>query len=239
MLNDILGALNWIALVAVIAAGPMTYSYFIDKKIPKPVGIFSGLIVFAGTFLILFFLYRSVGFPFWMRWPNELVAVQNKTEVFENPGNYRINPSGWQHNSVPNGDVFTCSDCKSQIQVQIVYGPALEEGAKFKNNKEFISLMSQPVIQKEFSDSVLRSSIPPESGITLSIERTAITKIGGIEVLQYSATVETPPVITHETSMIAVHKGRIMKLTLNFYDGAMNDAASKKVNSLFSSLQFL
>jgi hypothetical protein len=167
-----------------------------------------------------------------------LLATAAHAQTFTKPGFYSIDATGWQRNTTPAGDVFTCSTCGAQVQVQIDYGPPLPADARFKNNEQFLASLKTESEQKQFADQLLRKSIRPQSAFTISVEKVGLTKIGGIDAFQFSAIVEMSPNVTRDTSMIALHKNRILKITLNYYDGAMNDKTRAAVNSLFKSIKF-
>lgn len=167
-----------------------------------------------------------------------LLATIAHAQTFTKSGFYSIDATGWQRNTTPAGDVYTCSTCGAQVQLQIEYGPPLSANAKFKNNEQFLASLKTESQQKQFADQLLRQSIPLQSGFKISVERVGLTKIGGIDAFQFSAVVEMPPNVTRDTSMIALHKNRILKISLNYYDGAVNDKARTAVNSLFKSIKF-
>ncbi len=57
-------------------------------------------------------------------------------ETFEKTGFYSAKIDGWFRNSMPKGDligdVFNCSKCEEQIQIQITYGPLIPKEALFQ-----------------------------------------------------------------------------------------------------------
>ena len=89
---------------------------------------------------------------------------------------YSLSPTGWQRNTTPYGEVFTCSVCEAQIQVQIDVGPLLGPDAKFRTNEQFLAQLKTPEQQKKFADSLLRSQIPLQSGYSIEMQRVGLTK---------------------------------------------------------------
>lgn len=237
--NSMLDALNWIALVATVAAGISTYVFLAKRKWPKLATAGVAVLASFAVGIMLFVSYTAIGFPGWMRWPAQLLARATPADVFIKPGYYSINLRGWQHNTTPAGDVFTCSTCGAQVQVQLVYGPELDAEARYRTNKEFLTALGSEKAQKDFADSLIRLGIPIQSGFTISIGRVGLSTIGGLDVFEFGAIVEMPPTFSHDNSMIAIHKNRLMKLTLNYFDGAMNDRTRAAINELYSSLRFL
>ncbi len=249
-----LGTLNLIALIATFAAAFGAFAFLKERKWPEWASGAAALLAFAAVSTAWLLVYRATGFPGWMRWPTQLFAHSTTeprqistaipsqisgSEIFEKPGYYSLNIKGWQHNTTPAGDVFICSTCGAQIQVQLDYGPELDSDAIYHSNKEFLAALGTENAQKDFAESLLRKAILLQSGFTISVEMVGLSTIGGLEVLQFSAVVEMPPTISHDNTMVAIHKNRIMKLTLNYFDGAMNDNTRAAIHELFSSLRFV
>ena len=155
------------------------------------------------------------------------------------PKLYVLNSSGWQRNSTPNGEVFTCSVCEAQVQLQIDVGPSVGSDAKFKTNEAFLSQLKSPEQQKNFADAMLRDQIPLKSGFKITIERTGLTKIGGQDAFQYMAVVELKPTATRDTTMFLLYKGRLVKITVNYYDGTFSPKARDALGTILSSIKFI
>jgi len=81
--------------------------------------------------------------------------------------------------------------------------------------------------------------IPLQSGFSLKIERTGITELGGLEAFQYMAVIDFKPTPTRDTTILLIHRERLVKVSLNYHDGSFNDKARSAVNALFASIKFL
>jgi hypothetical protein len=154
------------------------------------------------------------------------------------PSLYTISSAGWQQNSTPYGEVFTCSVCDGQIQVQIAVGPPLTAKAPFRTNEQFLSSLRTPEQQRSFAEGLLKSDIPLQYGYSLKIERTSITKLGGLDAFQFMAIVDLKPVPTRDTTVLLVHRQRLVKVSLNYHDGSFDEKARSAVNALFASIKF-
>ena len=152
---------------------------------------------------------------------------------------YTVDSKGWQRNSTPTGEVFTCSVCETQVQVQIDVGPQLGLDAKFKTNEQFLAQLSAPEQQKKFADGMLRSQIPLQSNLSIRIERVGLTKIGGQEAFQFMAVVELKPTTTRDTTMFLIYKNRPVKISINYYDGTFSKKAQGALKALLTSLKFV
>lgn len=154
------------------------------------------------------------------------------------PPLYTLSSAGWQRNSTSDGEVFTCSVCDAQIQVQIGVGPPLAAKAPYRTNEQFLASLRTPEQQRSFAEGLLKSQIPLQSGYSLKIERTGITKLGGLDAFQFMAVVDFEPVPTRDTTILLIHRGRLVKVSLNYYDGSFNEKARSAVNALFASIKF-
>ena len=58
--------------------------------------------------------------------------------------------------------------------------------------------------------------------------------------LEYTATViiGEAVMIMKETTFIGVHKNKILKVTLNFFDGDLTDQSRSSISKFFESLKF-
>ena len=155
------------------------------------------------------------------------------------PKLYTLNSAGWQRNTTPNGEVFTCSVCEAQVQLQIDIGPPIGKDAKFKTNEQFLAQLKSPEQQKSFADGMLRDQIPLKSGFKIKIERTGLTKIGGQDAFQYMAIVELKPTATRDTTMFLLYKGHLVKITVNYYDGTFSPKAREALGAILSSIKFV
>ena len=155
------------------------------------------------------------------------------------PKLYTLDPTGWQRNTTPSGEVFTCSVCEAQVQLQIAVGPPIGPEAKFKTNEQFLAQLKTPEQQKNFADTMLRDQIPLQSGFKIRIERTGLTKIGGQDAFQFMAVVELQPTATRDTTMFLLYKGRLVKVTVNYYDGTFSPKARDALSKILGSIKFV
>lgn len=166
-----------------------------------------------------------------------LIFVTNLySATFNKHGFYSVNIDGWIQNSTTEGDIFTCAKCKEQIQIQISYGPPLPKDALYKNNKEFIQALKTEKRQEEFAESFMKNAVP--AGFNIKTTRTGITTLGGIEVFQFQAVVDFIKKLSYDTSMMAIHRNRIMKITLNYFDSALTPQNKKYIESFYKSIRF-
>lgn len=154
------------------------------------------------------------------------------------PPLYTLSSTGWQRNTTPDGEVLTCSVCERQIQVQIGVGPPLTAKAPFRTNEQFLASVRTPEQQQSFAEGILKSQIPLQSGYSLKIERTGLTKLGGLDAFQFMAIVDLKPVPTRDTTILLIHRQRLVRVTLNYHEGSFNDKARAAVNSLIASIKF-
>jgi hypothetical protein len=231
--------LHWLAFIGLVAAVVQTCAATTQRKWPTWATVLSGLVVFLAISSAALYLYRATGFPGWMRWPDQALRASSAgASVFVRPGFYSLDAAGWQHNATPLGDVFTCSTCASQVEIEIDYGPEMPADGAAPSNAAFLDTLRTDGQQQQFADSTLRASIPMQSGFEIKIEKHGLSNIGGLDVFEFHAVVDIPPSLLRETTMLGIHKNRLMKLSLHYFDNGMDDHARLAVTSLLKSLQF-
>lgn len=167
-----------------------------------------------------------------------LFAAAAHAETFSKPGFYSIDVTGWRHQPGPSGEIFACTDCDTDVQVQIDYGSALPADSDYKTNREFLQRLADEDAQRQFAELLLRAEIPEAAGVEFAIQKVGMTQLGGTDAFEYSALVATQPAATRENAVVAIHKNRIMKLTLNYFDARINDKATARIAALLKSLKF-
>jgi hypothetical protein len=74
VIEDIIETLNWLTItIPFIAAGSL-YAWFEAKKTHKTISVPLAILALLGLWFLLFAMYQQVGFPFWMRWPSQLLG---------------------------------------------------------------------------------------------------------------------------------------------------------------------
>lgn len=66
--RTVLETINWLALTVPFIAAGATYTSLQEKRWPKALAGIVALFILAVVFVGYTFMYRSLGFPLWMRW---------------------------------------------------------------------------------------------------------------------------------------------------------------------------
>lgn len=152
---------------------------------------------------------------------------------------YTIDSNGWVVKSTPRGDVFVCSDCPDLVQVQISYGDDVGNEAPFHNDKQFVKAFGTKEKKKQFAEMLLNGGMPSEN-YSINVIAVEDDSIGGLQAIRYSAIVKmSGDMLTRETTLVTMHKNRIVKFSANFYDGKLNDKSAVILENLSQSLKFL
>ncbi|HCH6765076.1 TPA: hypothetical protein NK775_001726 [Serratia marcescens] len=159
--------------------------------------------------------------------------------AFTKQGFYTIDDTGWTASSTPSGDVFVCSDCGDLVQVLIAYGADVGSDSQYKNNEQFMAAFSTDQKKREFAEMLVKGALPME-GFDVNIIRVNFGNIGYLKALQYSASVKMPDGNeSMETTLIAMHKNRIIKFTANFYKGRLSGESAIKLDKFHKSIKLL
>lgn len=156
----------------------------------------------------------------------------------EKKGVYRVNANGWIQSEIPGArDVFTCGKCKYHVYVRISYGSAPSKENKFQSNEEFLQTVSSGKAQRNFARSVMEGQVPKNT--PLDIMKTSISELGGLKVLQFQAVAKVEKGLFRSTTMMAVHRDRMVTVSLNYFQGSLDEPSRNLVRAFFSSFQFL
>ncbi len=156
--------------------------------------------------------------------------------AFTKQGFYAVDNSGWIAKPTPSGDVFICESCPDMVQVQISYGPEAGKDSPFKSNNDFLNAFATKEKKEEFAKMMLESSLPT-SGFEVNIIRVDEDYIGNLKALRYSASVKMPDGHTgRETTLVAMHKNRLVKFSVNFYGDKLNEKSAIAIDNLHKSI---
>lgn len=167
-----------------------------------------------------------------------LGSVALRAEVWTAPGMYTVTVDGWARNAVPEGFSYRCVRCTDQIEIEIKYGPALSPTATWRTNDALMADLSTEAKQREFAEALLQSAAPTSAGVKIEVKRVGLHYIGGLRVLMIASRISSGRSAFMDTSMIAIHKNRLMKITVNFNEGAFTPESDKAITSFISGLVF-
>ncbi|MEM7839906.1 hypothetical protein JW294_01870 [Morganella morganii] len=157
---------------------------------------------------------------------------------YEKEGFYTIDNTGWVTKETLVGEVFICSECPDLVQVQISYGPEAGADAPFHNDRQFTNAFNTKEKKKQLAEMLLESGMPSEN-YKLNIIAVEDDEIGGLKAIRYSAAVDAPGgVEARETTLITMHKNRMVKFSANFYEGKLSEKSAILLQNLSDTVRF-
>lgn len=159
-------------------------------------------------------------------------------EVWTVPGAYTLKVDGWSRAATPEGFNYRCTKCSEQIEIEVKYGPPLSPTATWKTNDELMADLSTPEKRQTFADVIMKGAVPSGIGAKVAIKRVALEQIGGLRVLMMASEVEIGRSLTLDTSMVAIHKNRLMRISIHFFEGAMTAENREAINAFMDGLAF-
>jgi hypothetical protein len=158
-------------------------------------------------------------------------------ETFARPGLYSVVVTDWLHQTIPGGDVFTCTKCKDQVQISITSGPPFENDA---DKAKIVALFKDREQWEAFARSLIEEAIPaPTDRYDIEVYQTGLVTHQGKNLLQLASLVLMGSLTSYDTSILSIHNNRIMKITVNYFEGAMNDEVSRQIYSFLDSIRFI
>lgn len=159
-----------------------------------------------------------------------------RAEVWTAPGLYTVTVEGWSRNALPEGFGYRCVRCTDQIDIEIKYGPALSPTATWKTNDALMAELSTEAKQREFAQALLQGVSTPS--LTVEIKRVGLSQIGGLRVLMIASRASAGRSVFMGTSMVAIHKNRLMNISVHFSEGAFTPESDKAITAFMSGLVF-
>lgn len=158
-------------------------------------------------------------------------------ETFARPGLYSVVVTDWLHQTIPGGDVFTCTKCKDKVQISITLGPPFENDA---DKEKIVALFKDREQWEAFARSLIEEAIPaPTDRYEIEVYQTGLVTHQGKNLLQLGSLVRMGSLTSYDTSILSIHNNRIMKITVNYFEGAMNDEVSRQIASFLDSVRFI
>ena len=171
-------------------------------------------------------------------WLIALLISTNSTANADLAKYFTAGSKSWQKTNVPDGVAFICLACDGQTMIQINAIPVNPNNPKAKTNEAFLAQYQTKAQQESFAKNMVKGQIPIDTkDINIEVFRTGFVKIGGKKAFQFSTAVEMKPYTTIDTTALFIHKDKIIKVSLNYYDGMFGAKSRKAVNELYSSIK--
>ena len=135
---------------------------------------------------------------------------------------------------IPEGKSFLCKPCTTEIRVQITYGPRSRDITV----TNFEGLFKSEQKRKAFAKTIIEKQLPFKKGVKIEVNQAIYGEMFRLKVLAFAAVVEMGPMVLRDTSYMGIHRNRIMKITINYVDGALDETASKALNEMLGTLVF-
>lgn len=165
-------------------------------------------------------------------------------EIYSRPGRYTLDAEGWELQAGNDGALLLrCGDCNTPVQVQIDYSPERSGPDAAGGNQAFLAALATEDTQKQFAQAMLEASLPEEvlasEDVELTIAKVGTLQFGGLSMFRYVALIDGGgELVTQESTLVAIHHDRIVKVALNHYHDALDDTAKKRIATLYTSLRF-
>ena len=140
---------------------------------------------------------------------------------------------GWSSQKTPTGFGLSCTACDNQVMVSMDIVP-IDKGNKFtKSNELFVSyLMSEKdnLAKKFATDTAM--------GGKVKILKADKVKMSGKDVYRYMFIADMGMNKTFDNTSMMLHKDRMIKITLNYFDGYFSQKDKAQVDHFYKSIKF-
>jgi hypothetical protein len=159
-------------------------------------------------------------------------------ETFSSPGYYTVTSDGWVRSGSPIAFTYRCTSCKEQVEIKIEYGPPLGDIAPWKTNEEFMASISTASARRQFAEDLMQALLRNDSRMKVELKHIGLGEVGGLQVLLIASEVTMGSSVVLDTSLIAVHKSRIMRCAVQLPAGTLSPDDEKAVDAFIDGIAF-
>ena len=144
-----------------------------------------------------------------------------------------FNSSNWISQKTPTGFGLSCKLCDNQLMISMDIVPVNKSNKYTKSNADFISYL-----MSDKDDFARRMAADAAMGGKIKLIKADKAKINNKEVFRYMFTVDSGPNRTFDNTSMFLHKDRMIKITLNYYDGYFSTKDRAQVDAFYKSIKF-
>ena len=90
--------------------------------------------------------------------------------------------------------------------------------------------------QRNFARSVMEDQVPKNAPIDKM--KTSISELGSLKVFQFQAVAKVEKGLFRSTTMMPVHRDRMVMVSLNYFQGGLDEPSRNLVRPFFSAFSF-
>ncbi|WEI10419.1 hypothetical protein PYR73_05430 [Acinetobacter soli] len=140
---------------------------------------------------------------------------------------------GWSSQKTPTGFGLSCIACDNQVMVSMDIVPINKTNKFTKSNEVFISSLMENKNQL-----ALKMAQDTAIGGKVKLLKADKSKIAGKDVYRYMFIADMGMTKTFDNTSMMLHKDRMIKITLNYFDGSFTQKDRSNVDALFKSIKF-
>lgn len=141
--------------------------------------------------------------------------------------------SKWISQKTPTGFGLSCRLCDNQLMISIDIVPVNKANKYTKSNAAFISYL---MVDK--NDFARRMASDAAMGGKVKLIKADKAKINNKDVFRYIFTADDGVSKTFDNTSMLLHKDRMIKITLNYYDGYFSSKDRAQVDAFYKSIKF-
>lgn len=140
---------------------------------------------------------------------------------------------GWSSQKTPTGFGLSCTKCDNQVMISMDIVPIDKTNKITKSNEVFVSyFMSEKdkLARKLASDTAM--------GGKVKVLKADKVKMSGKDVFRYMFVADMGMNKAFDNTSMMLHKDRMIKITLNYFDGYFTQKDKTQVDNLYKSIKF-
>lgn len=151
---------------------------------------------------------------------------------------WAVDHTGWRIETRADSEVYVCLVCAMKVEIQAASWP-LSGIVAGLSPQQFAVKMQDEGNRRALADEAIRSAARNVAVPRFTIEETRLTKLGGIDVMEYRAALQFGSTKLREISTFGVHRGRAVKTSVVYVDRELDVTERAAVNGWMRGLRYL
>ncbi|OTG80791.1 hypothetical protein B9T31_15940 [Acinetobacter sp. ANC 4558] len=140
---------------------------------------------------------------------------------------------GWSSQKTPTGVGLSCTACENQVMISIDIVPIDKNNQYTKSNTDFINYL---MLNKD--DFAKKMASDAAVGGKIKLIKADKAKINNKEVFRYMFTSDDDLNNSFDNTSLFLHNDKLIKITLNYYDGYFSEKDRNAVDHFYNSIKF-
>lgn len=150
---------------------------------------------------------------------------------------WTVDATGWRYERRETSDIYHCQVCEKQVEIQATSWPLTGVAAN-TTPAQFVTIMSDERARRSLAEQAIRQASRDIPVPNVKIESTRLSKLAGIDVVEYRATLSVGKITLRELATLGVHRGSVVKTSVVYVDRELSVTERAAVNGWMRALAY-